>query len=451
MSRFPKITETFVLYEMAALQRMGARVEVFPLLRQPPGRRHPEAAAFEGRAHFMPLLSPRVVLANIKRFLRMPRRYVGTWGHVLRGTWGSANFFAGALAYYPKCVVFAERMERLEVDHIHAHFANHPALAALIVHRLTGIPFSFTAHGSDLHVDRRMLPDKVAEAAFVVTVSDYNRELIAEECEDAVGGRVVVIHCGADPAVFADASRPTDAQDRREGGSFRIVCVASLEEVKGHRFLMSACKLLVDGGVDVRCDLAGDGPLRAEVERMIAACGIEGRVHIHGAVPQAEVRRLLAEADVAVLLSHPTPSGKREGIPVALMEAMLSGLPVVASGLSGIPELVEDGRTGFLVVPGDPWSVADKLERLALDPELRHRMGAAGRRKVVSEFDLSTGARLLLDQIQLHAATSRPSPGAGAAAQPSGGRIIPRRYRPPRVAAPTTDDARLPTTMRFGR
>jgi glycosyltransferase involved in cell wall biosynthesis len=412
---------------MAALQGKGALVEVFPLLRQPPGERHPEAVAFEERAHFIPFLSARVLLANIKRFLRMPGRYIGTWGHVLRGTWGSANFFAGALAFYPKCVVFAERMERLEVDHIHAHFANHPALAALIVHRLTGIPFSFTAHGSDLHVDRRMLPEKVAEAAFVVTVSDYNRALIAEECGDGVDDKVVVIHCGADPSVFANRPAPPEEwMARRKEGPLRVVCVASFEEVKGHRFLMSACKLLVDAGVDVRCDLAGGGPLRADMEAMVLSLGIEDLVRFHGPLPQAEVRRLLVEADVAVLVSHPTRSGKREGIPVALMEAMLSGLPVVASGLSGIPELVEDGRTGFLVVPGDPWSLADKLERLALDPDLRQRMGAAGRRKVISEFDLSTGARLLLEQIQRQAAPSRPgpTPGLGAPAEPAGHRPL---------------------------
>src|SRR5690606_20070127 len=129
----------------------GAQVEVFPLLRQPSGPRHAEAVAYEARAHFIPFVSWSIAQANLRRLFREPGRYLRTWWEMLSGTWGSMNFFLGALVYFPKCVAFAERMEALGVGHVHAHFANHPALAALIVHRLTGIPYSFTAHGSDLH------------------------------------------------------------------------------------------------------------------------------------------------------------------------------------------------------------------------------------------------------------------------------------------------------------
>ena len=414
MSRFPKITETFVLYEMSALEALGARVEVFPLVREPDGPRHPEAVPYEARAHFAPFLSWRIVAANWRRLTRDARSYLGTWWRALRGTWGSPRFFLGALAHYPKCVLFAEEMESLGVDHVHAHFATHPALAALVIHRLTGIPFSFTAHGSDLHVDRRMLDEKVAEAAFVVAVSGYNRELILEESGSEYAEKVVVIHCGADPSVFArpDAEQPVSNPRANGTGAgrkkpaIRVACVASLEEVKGHRFLLHACRLLLDRGVEVSCELAGGGQLRGALERMARDLGIEDHVRLNGAVPRPEVRRILAEADVAVLPSYPTACGRREGIPVALMEAMMSGLPVVASGLSGIPELVEHGRTGYLVAPGDPWSLADRLAELAAAPELRQRMGAAGRCKVLTDFDLTRTARLLLQQIECRAAVS---------------------------------------------
>ncbi len=429
MSRFPKITETFVLYEMKALEEMGATVEVFPLLRQPPGKRHPEAAAYERRAHFMGFLSWEVLQANVRTLFREPGTYLRTWWEALAGTFGSARFFLGAVAYVPKCVAFAERMRSLEVEHLHAHFANHPALAALVVHRLTGIPYSFTAHGSDLHVERRMLPEKVAGASFVVAVSEYNRQLIAGECPREGRDKIKVIHCGTDPAAFAaeggedppgaegsviepqspgggapEAGNATGPSLRAESGnasapSLRIACVASLEEVKGHRFLLHACRLLLDRGVDVRCDMAGGGPLGGWLEQLSADLGLSGHVRFHGPLPRPEVGRILAQADVLVLASYPTPSGKREGIPVALMEGMMSGLPVVASGLSGIPELVEDGRTGYLVPPGDPWTLAERLERLAVTPELGPSLGAAGRKKVLAEFDLRTGARLLLRQI----------------------------------------------------
>lgn len=402
MSRFPKITETFVLFEMKAIEELGAKVEVFPLLRQPPGPRHEEARRYEEGARHTPFLSWNLLRANARMFRRDPLRYLRTWWEMLAGTFGSLKFFLGALVYFPKCVVFAEQMEDMGVEHVHAHFASHPALAALIVHRLSGIRYSFTAHGSDLHVDRRMLGPKVASASFVAAVSSYNRDLIVEECGEHVREKVVVIHCGTDPTVFqpmTGAARSSTTRSAPSERSLRVVCVASFEEVKGHRFLVHACKILVERGVDVHVDLAGGGPLRADVERLVTELGLEARVTLHGPVPRPVIGRLLSEADVAVLASHPTPSGKREGIPVALMEAMMSGLPVVASRLSGIPELVEDGRTGYLVPSGDPLKLAECLERLVGQPELRRSLGERGRAKVQEEFDLRVCAEQLLSEI----------------------------------------------------
>lgn len=408
MSRFPKISETFVLFEMKALEALGSHVEVFPLRREPPGPRHAEAMEYEERAHLPSLLSWSLVRANVRLLWRDPRRYVLSWWDALEATGGSLPFVLGALVHHPKCILFAERMLRLRIDHIHAHFATHAALAALVIHRLTGIPFSFTAHGSDLHVERRGLSRKVSEASFVVTISRYNRDLIIGDCGEAVRDKVVVVHCGADPTVFSDT--PVARQkgpSGRNNRAMRIVCVARFAEVKGHRFLVEACRLLADAGVEVHCDLIGDGPLLGEVKRFAETAGIAERIRFHGALPRSDVSRMLARSDVAVLASYPTKNGQREGIPVALMEAMMAGLPVVASGLSGIPELVEDERTGYLVPPGDPWTLADRLGRLADSPPLREAMGAEGRRRACARFDLRKGAALLLRQIECRASASR--------------------------------------------
>jgi glycosyltransferase involved in cell wall biosynthesis len=407
MSRFPKITETFVLYEMQAAEAAGARVELFPLRRHKKGPRHPEAEAFERRAHFAPFLSWSVLRANVRWLIRDPGAYVRLWYEALSGTLGSLNFFAGALAFLPKAALFAERMQALGVDHVHAHFASHPALVALAVHRLTGIPYSFTAHGSDLHVERRMLPAKVGAASFVVAISAYNRELIVEECGELARSKIQVIHCGADPSVFSSEAPATSIEAPIEDGPLRIVCVASFEEVKGHRFLLDACRQLNERQLPITCDLIGDGPLRADVERAVAQHGLGDVVRIHGALPRPEVQRIVRASDVAALASCPTRSGRREGIPVALMEAMSCGLPVVASGVSGIPELVEPERTGLLVPPGDPWALADALERLAKDPPLRRRLGATARQKVLNDFDLEEGARMLLAEISRRLPPSR--------------------------------------------
>src|SRR5262249_25533710 len=148
-----------------------------------------------------------IVRAHLRYLRRKPRAYLGALWSMLRGTIGSLNFFFGALGIFPKTVYFAELMEAEGVQHVHAHFANHPAAPAFIIHRLADIPYSFTAHGSDLHVDRHMLREKVAEAAFVVPISRYNKELIVETCGEQFRDKVVVIHCGVDTEVFQPVAR----------------------------------------------------------------------------------------------------------------------------------------------------------------------------------------------------------------------------------------------------
>jgi glycosyltransferase involved in cell wall biosynthesis len=401
MSRFPKLTETFILYEILALDALGVSVEIWPLLRERQSVTHAEAAAWVQRAHFQPLVSLPILRAHLHVLARRPRAYLRVVAEVLGGTFGSLNFFVGALGVFPKAVRFAYEMEALRVTHVHAHFATHPALAALIVHRLTGIPFSFTAHGSDLHVDRRMLDRKLEAAAFAVTISQFNREVIVRECGEASRHKVHVVHCGVDSQVFV----PRTA--RSANGPLRILCVASYEEVKGHRYLVEACRLLHERGVDFVCHLVGDGPGRAKVEAQIAAAGLPDRVQMHGPQPRDTVVRLMSQADVMALASVPTRQGKREGIPVAVMEGMASELAVVVSDLSGIPELVEHGVSGLLVAPRDVPGLAAALQRLAADAELRQRLGRAARDKVLREFDLRQSAQALIELFQVAGSRGR--------------------------------------------
>jgi colanic acid/amylovoran biosynthesis glycosyltransferase len=410
MSRFPKLSETFVLNEILTLESFGVSVEVYPLLRERQPVSHPEALRLAGRAHFHPFLSAGILRAQAHFIRRRPADYFRALFEVLRGTLGSANFFLGAIGIFPKSVRFAYEMRKLGVAHVHAHFCSHPAVAALIIHRLTGIPFSFTAHGSDLHVERRMLDRKVEASAFAVTVCDFNREVMVRTCGERLRHKIHVLHCGVDARDFS-------ASEARCGDDpFQIISVASLEEVKGHRFLIEACRLLRARGVEFRCHLVGAGPLRASLEAAIAGAGLGEHVHLHGGQPRAAVARLLARVDAAVLASHPTREGKREGLSVALMEAMAAELPVVASDISGIPELVEHERSGLLVPSGDPVVLADALERLSRDHELRRRMGEAGRRKVLRAFSLEANARHLLGLFRGVEAAGAIAPADGGAA-----------------------------------
>jgi len=390
MSRFPKLTETFVLYEILAHRAAGLEVEVYPLLRQRTGVMHPEAGAVVDGAHYLPFVSIAIVRTQLRLLFTQPRTYLSTLWAVLRGTWGSFNFLVGAAAVFPKVVHAGQLMKASGVGHVHCHFANHPALAGYVIHRLTGIPYSFTAHGSDLHVDRHMLCEKVAEAAFVVPISKYNRELIVAECGGRWSGKLHVIHCGVDTEVF----RPLDGEPEGDH-PLRIICIGTLHEVKGQRYLIDACRLLAEEKVEFECRLIGDGEDRASLGRQIRDAQLGGSVFLEGNLTRGEIAVRLRSADVLVAPSVPTRSGKREGIPVVLMEAMSAGLPVIASRISGIPELVDDGRSGLLAPPRDARALAAALRRLHDEPRIRQRLGSTGRAKVRRDFDIHRNAALL--------------------------------------------------------
>lgn len=408
MSRFPKISETFILYEMEMVAASGVTVELWPLLRERTEVTHPEAEAWTRRAHFQPFVSAAILRANLAMLRRSPRAYLGALWAMLVGTWGSPNFFVGGIGIFPKTVRMAHDLAAANVDHVHCHFASHPALAGFLVQRLTGIPFSFTAHGSDLHVDRHMLPQKVDEAAFVIAVSEDNRRVILDECRGVEGAddKVHVVHCGVDTTVFAPAAESA-AEDPDPDRPLRLLCVGTIHEVKGQHHLLEAARRLVSRGVAIETTFIGDGP--GEAELRAAAADLGDAVVFRGRQARPAVTAALADTDVLVAPSVPTAGGKREGIPVVLMEAMASGVPVVTSRLSGIPELVEHEASGLLVEPGDVDGVVEAIVRLGADPELRARLGAAARQRVVADFDQRTNADRLVALIERHrAAGDRP-------------------------------------------
>ncbi|MCA9503578.1 MAG: glycosyltransferase [Spirochaetaceae bacterium] len=390
MSRFPKLTETFVLDEMLELERRGVAVEIFPLWRERADVVHPEARPLVERAHYTRTLDLAILRDNLLCLVRRPRVYLGTLWAIVVSNVRSARYLVAALAIFPKSVHMARRLRALGVEHVHAHFASHPAAAAFVVGRLAGIPWSFTAHGSDLHREQAMLDRKVAEAAFVVAISDYNRRFILDRVDPRHADRVCVIHCGIEPDRF-ESAMPGELR----GGRLELACIGTLHAVKGQGVLLEACAQLERADIAFRCHLVGDGPDRAALERRVHSLGLDEHVVFHGRQPRAVVRGLLARVHVAVAPSVPTADGRREGIPVVLMEAAACGLPLVASRLSGIPELVESEQSGLLVEPGDVDGLAAALARLAREPETRVRLGRAARARVEAGFALAANVERL--------------------------------------------------------
>jgi len=391
MSRFPKISETFILYEIVALEELGHHVEIFPLVCEREPVQHREAERLAARAHDIRLVSGAVLAAQVHWLKRRPRAYLAAWGAALRGNLRSPRFLVRALAVVPLAATFALRMEALAIDHVHAHWATHPALAAYVASRLTGIPYSFTAHAHDIYVDRPMLREKIKRAAFVVTISDFNQRFLERLYGRLATERVVVVHCGTDTSLFHPPAT-------REPGPWTIVCIASLQPQKGQVHLIEACRRLAAEGVDLRCLLIGEGETRPLLEAQIREAGLEDRIELLGHQPRHRVVELLGAADVVAQPSVVLASGKMEGIPVALMEALAMERPVVATAISGVAELVEDGVTGLLVPPADPTQLTDALRRLYRQPELGARLGRSGRERVVQDFDLTRSARQLAER-----------------------------------------------------
>ena len=333
---FPKLSETFIAWELAELRRRS--VEVCILSLRPPDEELRHEIVTEAG------LGERVI-------------------------------------YDPK--EFRTALLEFQPELLHAHFATKPAAAAQELAAELRVPFTFTAHGYDIY--RRPpadFADRASAASAVITVSEANARYIVKTF-GVPTAQIHVIPCGV------DAERFSPHGERLEPP--HIVCVARLRPVKNLGLLLEACASLRARGVQFCCMVIGDGSCRDELEAMRARLGLARVVEFAGAAEQAEVLAWWQRATIAALTST------SEGMPVCLMEAAACGVPAVATAVGGVPELIEEGVTGFLTTPGDAGGLADALERLLRDPELAARMGVAARRRAEERFSIRRQVDCLLE------------------------------------------------------
>lgn len=405
MTRFPRIDETFILREINELERAGQPVVVVPLIRDHSPVVHEEAKPWLRRALFTPLFSGEIAMTNLRTLFAQPGRYLKLLLTLIFGTIIRPSTLIRTLALFPKSVHLATVLTRMGIRHVHSHFATHATTMAYIISSLSDITYSFTVHGPDVFVHRLLLRKKIEKAIFIRSISLFNQAFLSGLYPVLTEGKIEVVHMGVHPEVYREASEVAPAHPR-----LQLLSVAAMIRSRGFPFLVDACARLIRDGADIECRIIGDGPLRATTQHWIDANGLGKHVRLLGNLPQHEVARLMGETDVFVLPSIIALDGQMDGIPTSLMEAMAAGKPVVASSISGIPELVRHDVSGVLVDAAHPDRVAAAVRRLMDDPALRARLGRAGQQRVRERFDIRKTSTALIALFDRHANVNRPSP-----------------------------------------
>jgi colanic acid/amylovoran biosynthesis glycosyltransferase len=396
---FPDFTQTFVYREVMALESLGMPVATFAIWKKPRDRVSEEARHYVEKTYYaLPVSWPGFLFSHIFFLSVHPARYWKTALFVLSRRGEPFQNRARTFHHFCEAVYLAKEMRKRGIKHIHAHFSINAATVALVAARLLKITFSFTAHNI-LFRDRLILREKIREAKFIAAISEYTRQFLVHTIsDDRFKDKIHLIHCGLEPDKF----RPPETKPANRIPI--ILSIAQLTEKKGIAVLLEACKILAEEGHPFHCLIVGDGPQRAQLERLIDEWNLAGSLRLEGRVFQEQLKGYLEKADIFVLPCIVAPDGDRDGIPVSLMEAMAMEVPCVSTFVSGIPELIENGESGILVEEKNPAALADALKRLLADEELRKKLGERGRARVLQEFDVQKNACKLkrLFEHQIH-------------------------------------------------
>ncbi len=383
---YPRISETFISNEIRLLEKLGFAIHLFSMRRPRENFSHDSVKKIRAAVDYLPetLIKPlpRLLYHNLCLAAKNPKVYGAALNTAYRRflrTRKSATIKHLLQAGYLVHRLLPER----RVTHLHAHFAHSPTSVAMFTSRLTGIPFSFTAHAKDIYTsDPRQIREKIGLARFVITCTEYNRKHL-RELSDGYATPIHRNYHGIDIKLFSDKNEIP----KIPAPPFQILTIARLTAKKGLPTIYKALRLLCDQGVSLHHTHIGGGEDREKIISLIKDLDLASVTQLLGTQPHQVVLEHYKNADLFVLGCEVAPNGDRDGIPNVLMESMAMGLPVVVTDISGIPELVENERTGLLVPPREPDKLAGSMLRMLTDGELRHRVIAAGKQRVVREFD----------------------------------------------------------------
>ena len=377
--RFPSFGQTFCYREVAELYRQGITPPIFSIRNPKDEPPQDWDTRIVERVHYLP--EEKELLDDVGRASKKGR----LTSEIIAALdeWGRRTDF---LRLY-QAVYVGLRLQDLGVDHVHAHFAGMAARTAFWIAKFFPITFSFTAHANDIFAPRKFEIglDKLVEAARVmITETNYSEKFLQErfpECAD----RIHRVYNGLSLAEFRRANFSSDPP--------LIVAIGRLIVKKGFANLIRACALLFEHGRPFRCEIFGEGPLENQLRAQIEESGLKELVQLPGPKPQHQLRERLAAASAFVLASVPEAEGGMDNLPTVIMEAMATGLPVISTRIGGIPEMVIDNETGFLVRPDDPVALADAIEKVINDRSLGQKLGQAGHGRAQTLFSIEKNVR----------------------------------------------------------
>jgi glycosyltransferase involved in cell wall biosynthesis len=397
---FPRLSETFVLQELLDLERRGLRLLLVALSNPGESVRQDELSRLRAALWHLPpaALTPRQRKARAHATLLERRR--GAYLAARLALRAAPDYTLGAV---DRSALLASRLVRLGSPPLYIHFAHKPATIGRFAARLAGVPYAISCHAKDIWLTPGPeLEAKVRGAEVALTCTAVGRERL--ELAAAGATPVVMAHHGIDVEV--------DTDRHAAAGAARILTVGRLVAKKGHDTLIRAAAILRDRGIDFTLRIAGEGVEWPRLQRLVHELNLAGHVVFLGPLSPAEVHAEYLAASVFALACRRLPNGDRDGLPNVLMEAMIRELPIVSTGLEGVSEAVENGRSGLLTEPDDPSEIAGALQRVLAEPELARRLGAGGRAVAVERFD----RRRLLPAVAAALAEARLVPPAAAVA-----------------------------------
>lgn len=389
LSRYPAVSHTFIFNEIRALRNLGFHIATASINAcDRPFTKLPELEQGEYASTFYvkPSGWPKALRAVISSLVRHPIGTLRGLGYAM-----SLGRHPKRLFYFVEALMIGIWMEEKGLNHLHVHFGMAAASVAMITAEIFPITYSITIHGPDefYEVSNCYLAEKITTARFICCIGSFARSQLMKLCPHSEWHKIKVVPLGVDPLTFVP-------RRKMQIDAFEILCVGRLVPAKGQHVLLSAVRNLSRENRAVRLRLLGDGPDRPVLEQRVVAEGLSDHVVFEGAVNQDRIPEFLKEADAFVLASF------AEGIPVALMEAMASEIPCLSTVIAGIPELIRDGIDGLLVSPSDEQALTAALRRLMDDPELRRRLGTAGRQRVIERFNLEKNVKALAEVYQCH-------------------------------------------------